>query len=551
MRKNLLGSGKSLVVFRNGVARLSTAVLIFILGIFLTGSPLLAETQKAVKKPALPPNLDLLVNRVMKTFEVPGLSLAIVKDGQVLLAKGYGVKKLGESAPVDSRTLFGIASNSKVFTATALGMLVDEGKIRWDAPVVDYMPEFQMYDPSVSREIMVKDLLCHRCGLGLGAGDLMLWPASDINRKEILKRVRYIKPASSFRTTYAYNNIMFVMAGELLERVSGQPWEDFVREKIQKPVGMNYSNTRCALVDKETNVAWPHIPLEGKVLPVKSLYLTDNVNPAGGINSCAEDMAKWMLVLLNQGKLGDGSQLVSEKAVNEITTIATSIPISKPAPELVPAAMNFNGYGLGLRIRDYRRYKVWTHTGGLEGYVSQVWLMPEIGLGVTILTNQESTAAFAALTNQIVDYYLKAPEFDWVEAYKKFTERNAQRSKEELDKIYASRKKETKPSLPIQEYAGLYRDDWYGEVEIKYENGELTIQFKHSPELYGKLEHWHYDTFVARWFDRELRADAFVTFYLNHEGAISEVKMLPFTSDVDFSYDYQDLLLKPVPKEKK
>jgi len=551
MRKNLLGSGKSLVVFRNGVARLSTAVLIFILGIFLTGSPLLAETQKAVKKPALPPNLDLLVNRVMKTFEVPGLSLAIVKDGQVLLAKGYGVKKLGESAPVDSRTLFGIASNSKVFTATALGMLVDEGKIRWDAPVVDYMPEFQMYDPSVSREIMVKDLLCHRCGLGLGAGDLMLWPASDINRKEILKRVRYIKPASSFRTTYAYNNIMFVMAGELLERVSGQPWEDFVREKIQKPVGMNYSNTRCALVDKETNVAWPHIPLEGKVVPVKSLYLTDNVNPAGGINSCAEDMAKWMLVLLNQGKLGDGSQLVSEKAVNEITTIATSIPISKPAPELVPAAMNFNGYGLGLRIRDYRRYKVWTHTGGLEGYVSQVWLMPEIGLGVTILTNQESTAAFAALTNQIVDYYLKAPEFDWVEAYKKFTERNAQRSKEELDKIYASRKKETKPSLPIQEYAGLYQDDWYGEVEIKYENGELTMQFKHSPELYGKLEHWHYDTFVARWFDRELRADAFVTFYLNHEGAISEVKMLPFSSDVDFSYDYQDLLLKPVPRDKK
>jgi hypothetical protein len=172
-------------------------------------------------------------------------------------------------------------------------------------------------------------------------------------------------------------------------------------------------------------------------------------------------------------------------------------------------------------------------------------------LGVTILTNQESTAAFAALTNQIVDYYLKAPEFDWVEAYKKFTERNAQRSKEELDKIYASRKKETKPSLPIQEYAGLYQDDWYGEVEIKYENGELTMQFKHSPELYGKLEHWHYDTFVARWFDRELRADAFVTFYLNHEGAISEVKMLPFSSDVDFSYDYQDLLLKPVPRDKK
>ncbi|MGQ9800598.1 MAG: serine hydrolase [Candidatus Saccharicenans sp.] len=515
------------------------------------GSVAGAQNQKTVSKPDLPPEIEALVVRVMKTFEVPGLSLAIVKDGQVLLAKGYGIKKLGEPDPVDARTLFGIASNSKVFTAVALGMLVDEGKIRWNAPVIDYLPEFQMSDPNVSREIMIKDLLCHRCGLGLGAGDLMLWPASDLNRKEILRRVRYIRPSSSFRTTYAYNNIMFVVAGELLERVSGMRWEDFVREKIQKRVGMNYSNTSCALVNKEENVAWPHVPLEGKVVPVKTLYLTENVNPAGGINSCAEDMAKWMLVLLNNGKLSNGSQLVSERVMNEITNIVTPIPVSRPAPELAPAAMNFNGYGLGLRIRDYRRYKVWTHTGGLEGYVSQVWLMPEIGLGVTVLTNQESTAAFAALTNQIVDYYLKVPKFDWVAAYKKFTEKNAQRSKEEIEKIYASRKKDTKPSLAFQDYAGLYRDDWYGEVEIKYTTEELTIQFKHSPELYGKLEHWHYDTFVARWFDRELRADAFVTFHLNHEGAISEVKMLPFSSDVDFSYDYQDLLLKPVPKDKK
>lgn len=530
--------------------KVATAILaIFIF--LLVSSAAQAQTQKAAARPNLPPDLDGLVARVLKTFEVPGLSLAIVKDGQVLLARGYGLKRLDQPDPVDSRTLFGIASNSKVFTAVALGMLVDEGKIRWEAPVIDYLPEFQMFDPAVSREIAVRDLLCHRCGLGLGAGDLMLWPASDLNRKEILRRVRYIKPASSFRTTYAYNNIMFVVAGELLERVSGMRWEDFVREKIQKKVGMEWSNTSCALVEREENVAWPHVPLEGKVVPVKTLYLTENVNPAGGINSCAEDMAKWMLVLLNNGKLADGSQLVSERVMNAITNIVTPIPVSKPAPELAPAAMNFNGYGLGLRIRDYRRYKVLTHTGGLEGYVSQVWLMPEIGLGVTVLTNQESTAAFAALTNQIVDYYLKAPKFDWVEAYARFNERNARRSKEELDKIYASRKKETRPSLPPQEYAGLYRDAWYGEVEIREEGGQLTIRFKHSPELYGQLEHWHYDTFVARWFDRELRADAFVTFNLDEEGKVSEVKMLPFSSDVDFSYDYQDLLLKPVPKDKK
>lgn len=214
--------------------RTSLLLVFVLLTLVSAGLPALAQGTRTPQKASLPPDLEATVARVMKTFEVPGLSLAIVKDGQVLLAKGYGVKKLGEPDPVDARTLFGIASNSKVFTAVALGMLVDEGKIRWDAPVIDYLPDFQMYDPAVSREITVRDLLCHRCGLGLGAGDLMLWPASDLNREEILRRVRYIRPSSSFRTRYAYNNIMFVVAGELLERVSGLRWEDFVREKIQK-----------------------------------------------------------------------------------------------------------------------------------------------------------------------------------------------------------------------------------------------------------------------------------------------------------------------------
>ncbi|MDW3229227.1 MAG: serine hydrolase [Acidobacteriota bacterium] len=545
MSENIFSIKMNKTLDRRFIWRLGLLVFAMALSLMLLGEAALAQSLKpSLSTP--PPGLENLVARVMKTFEVPGLSLVIVKNGQVSLAKGYGVKKLGEPAPVNAQTLFGIASNSKLFTAIALGMLVDEGKIRWDDPVVNHMPDFQMYDPVVSREIMVKDLLCHRSGLGLGAGDLMLWPASDLNRKEILRRLRYIRPSSSFRTRYAYSNIMFVVAGELLERVSGLRWEDYVREKIQKRVGMNYSNTSCALVAQEENKAWPHVPLEGQVVPVKNLYLTENVNPAGGINSCAEDMAKWMLVLLDKGKLPDGSRLVSERTFDEITSIVTPVPISRPAPELSPLAMNFNGYGLGIRIRDYRRHKVLTHTGGLEGYVSQVWLMPEIGLGITILTNQESTNAFYALNNQIVDYYLKVPDFDWVEAYKKVSDRNLRRSKERLDKIYASRKKNTQPSLPLGDYAGLYRDDWYGEIEVRYENGQLTMQFKHSPELYGRLEHWHYDTFVARWFERELRAEAFVTFHLDHKGAVSKIKMMPFSPDVDFSYDFQDLLLKPV-----
>jgi len=528
---------------------LSLIVFIAILILFLSSQFQLAAqtptTASSLKKASLPPGLDELVTRAMKTFEVPGLSLAIVKDGQVLLAKGYGVKKLGEPAPVDAQSLFGIASNSKLFTAVALGTLVDEGKISWDSRVVDYLPEFMMSDPYVTREMMVKDLLCHRSGLGLGAGDLMFWPATTLTREEILHRVRFIKPAYSFRTTYAYSNLMFAVAGELLAKVSGRPWEDFVQEKIQKRAGMTYSNTRCSLVAKEANVAWPHARVEGQVKPIKP-YLPDNINPAGGINSCAEDMAKWMLVLLNQGKLPDGSQLVSEKVMSEITSLQTPIPIYKPAPELAAAAMNFNGYGLGVRLRDFRRYKVVTHTGGLAGYVSQVWLMPEIGLGVTILTNQEADEAYQSLTYAIADYYLKAPAVDWVGAIAKVRERSRQRTQDEIKKAYDERNKNSKPSLPLEKYAGLYRDAWYGEIEIKHEGDRLLMTFKHSPDLSGQLEHWQYDTFVARWSDPELKADAYVTFSLNPDGSIAEVRMKPFSPDTDFSYDFQDLLLKPV-----
>ncbi|HRD01600.1 MAG TPA: serine hydrolase [Candidatus Saccharicenans sp.] len=529
-------------------------IVFLVISILLLSSPfqLGAQSQKIASKAArvsLPPNLDELVARVMKTFEVPGLSLAIVKDGQVLLAEGYGVKKLGEPAPVDAQTLFGIASNSKLFTAVALGTLVDEGKIDWNGRVVDYLPEFMMYDPYVTREMTVKDLLCHRSGLGLGAGDLMFWPATNLTRQEILGRVRFIKPAYSFRSTYAYSNLMFVVAGELLEKVTGLPWEDYVQDKIQKRVGMMYSNTRCSLVAEASNVAWPHAPVEGQVRAIKP-YLPDNINPAGGINSCAEDMAKWMLLLLNKGKLSDGSQLISEKVMNEITSMQTPIPISKPASELAAAVMNFNGYGLGVRLRDFRRHQVVTHTGGLAGYVSQVWLMPEIGLGITILTNQESGEAYQSLTYEIADYYLKAPAVDWVGAMAKVRERSRQRTEDEIKKAYEQRNKDSKPSLPLEKYAGLYRDAWYGEIEIKYENGRLLMNFKHSPDLSGPLEHWQYDTFVARWSDPELRADAYVTFSLNPDGSIAEARMKPFSPDTDFSYDFQDLLLKPVPVKK-
>jgi len=506
-----------------------------------------AGAVQADKPASPPPGLDAETARIMKAFEVPGIGLAVVKDGKVIVAKGFGVRRIGEPAPVDARTLFGIASNTKVFTAAALGLLVEEGKIAWDAPVINYLPWFAMYDPYVTREITVRDLLVHRSGLGLGAGDLLFWPPTTYSRKEIVRRLRDIKPATSFRSAYAYDNLLYSVAGEVIEAVSGKVWEDFVTERILAKVGMARTNVRHSAAAEGDNVAATHARIDG-VLRVVKPSTNDNTNPAGGINSCADDMARWMLVLLGNGRLADGTRLYSERTARELATIVTPIPNPDPAPELAPLKANVNGYALGLRIKDYRGLKVVTHTGGLSGYVSQVWLVPERGLGIAVLTNQEAEAAFAALTMFIADYYLEAPKKDWLDAYLKVTARNEALTAEVVKKAAAARDAGSKPSLALEKYAGTYGDAWYGDIAIAFEGGKLVMRFTRSPALVGDLEHWQYDTFLVRWRDRELRADAYVTFALKPDGTIEQAKMLPASPDVDFSYDFQDLLLKPVRK---
>jgi CubicO group peptidase (beta-lactamase class C family) len=499
------------------------------------------------KPPVPPPGLDAEAARIMKAFEVPGIALAIVKDGQVVVAKGYGIRKIGEPAPVDAQTLFGIASNTKVFTATALGLLVEEGKLSWDAPVINYLPWFAMYDPYVTREITVRDLLVHRSGLGLGAGDLLFWPPTTYDRKEIVRRLRYIKPATSFRYTYAYDNLLYSVAGEVIEAVSGKVWEDFVKERILAKVGMTWSNVRHSASTEGGNVAATHGKVDG-VLKLVKPSTNDNTNPAGGINSCAEDMAKWMLVLLGRGQLANGTRLFSERTYRQLTGFVTPMPFGDPPPELAPLKANFNGYALGLRLRDYRGLKVVTHTGVLAGYVSQVYLIPERNLGIAVLTNQEVEQSFAALTMFAADYYLEAPKTDWTAAYLKVQAKIEAATADTVKKAAAARDANSKPSLALEKYAMTYRDAWYGDIDIALEGGKLVIRFTKSPQLVGDLEHWQYDTFLVRWRERELRADAFVTFDLSPDGTIEQAKMVPASPDVDFSYDFQDLLLKPVRK---
>lgn len=486
--------------------------------------------------------LDRYVAKVLETFEVPGLSLAVVKGGQVLTVEGFGVKTLGTGDDVDSQTLFGIASNTKAFTATALGILVEEGKLEWDGAVINYLPAFQMWDPYVTREMTIRDLLVHRSGLGLGAGDLLWWPPSTYNRKEIFSRLRFIKPATSFRSAYAYDNVLYLVAGEVIEAVSGQSWEDFVSERVLERVGMRGSNVRHSAAEEGGNLATPHARVEGVVRPVKP-FGSDNTNPAGGINSNAEDMAKWMLVQLAEGVLPDGTRLFSAETSRELWNLVTPIPIAKPPEELSALEPSFNGYALGFRVLDYRGQKVVTHTGGLPGYVSRVTLLPQLRLGVAVLTNQESSAAFEAVTYRILDHFLGVEETDWVAAYERVTRRRVDGYAQSLRELEEARNQDSEPSLALSSYAGTYRDAWYGDVVISLQEGGLEIRFAHTPSLTGKLEHWQYDTFIARWTDRELRADAFVTFDLTPEGRVERARMKAVSPATDFSFDFHHLEL--------
>src|SRR5215510_3716640 len=263
--------------------------------IILLSSALLAPAQTT--KTTVPNDLDEFAGRVLKEFEVPGLAVAIVKDGKVVLAKGYGVRKLGDPTPVDENTLFGIASNTKAFTTAALAMLVDEGKISWDDPVTRHLPSFQLYDPYVTREMTIRDLLTHRSGLGLGAGDLLWWPPTDYAREEIIRRFRFVKPATSFRSRYAYDNVLYMIAGQIIPAVTGKSWDDFIKERIFRALSMDESNTSVTAFRPGDNIATPHAPVEGHIQPIKPIAL-DNVGPAGSINSNVSDMSRWVMIQL-------------------------------------------------------------------------------------------------------------------------------------------------------------------------------------------------------------------------------------------------------------
>jgi CubicO group peptidase (beta-lactamase class C family) len=510
--------------------------------IALTSS--LASAQSPASLTAPPADLDAYVASSMKTFDVPGMAVAIVKDGKIVVAKGYGVRRLGDSTPVDEFTMFGIGSNTKAFTTAALATLVDEGKLSWDDPVYQRLPGFVMYDPYVSHEMTIRDLLTHRSGMGLGEGDLLFWPHSTYTREEIIYKLRFMKPASSFRSHYAYDNLLYMTAGQIIPAVTGTSWDDYVRQRIFRPLVMAHSNVSNANIQPDEDRAYPHSRVEGKlqVIPFENL---DNAGPAGAVNSCAADMAKWVQLQLNRGKFADrDGRLFSEERSKEMWSPQIILPISDQPAALAGLKANFADYALGWGLRDYHGRKLVGHTGGVGGFVSRVMLVPEENLGVVVLTNAEEDGAFDSILFPVLDYYFHVPPTDWISAFKSREDAEEKDAAEKMKKAEAARAADSKPSLPLEKYAGVYNDAWYGAITIRMENGGLVISFDHTPTMIGDLQPWQHDTFKAHWRVRTIE-DAFVTFALNPDGSIDDAKMAAVSPLADFSFDYQDLLLKP------
>jgi CubicO group peptidase (beta-lactamase class C family) len=492
-------------------------------------------------------DLERDVNAALKAFDVPGMAIAIVKDGKVVAAQGFGVRQLGDPAPVTGKTLFEVASNSKAFTAAALAMLVDEGKLAWDDPVIKHLPNFAMYDAYVTREMTVRDLLTHRSGLGLGAGDLLWWPTTTFSTDEIIERLRYVKPATSFRNSYAYDNLLYIVAGKIVAEKAGKSWGDAVRERILSPLGMDTTTTSVDEMLKSADHSAPHSKINDRIAVVKPMPVSNAVG-AVGINTNAEDIAKWMMVLLNQGKQADGKQLISTKQTRELFTEQTPIKISEPKPGLEKTRPNFSGYGLGFNLRDYRGRKIAMHSGALQGFYSRIMLVPEENLGVAIFTNAENSGSMTSLGWRILDHYMGATPTDWIKiiAAREAEDHAAELAKQ--GKANAARAAKSRPSLPLASYDGEYKDGWYGEVTIRHEGGKQLMSFARTPDLVGEMEHFQHDTFIVRWKQRNFNADAYVTFALNPDGSIDRMKMAPISSETDFSYDFQDLGFTPVKK---
>lgn len=484
--------------------------------------------------------LDQWIEQTRQTWQVPGLSVAIVQDEKTLLCKGYGVRELGKPEAVDDQTLFAIASNSKAFTANALAILVDEGKLRWDDRVQKHLPWFRLSDPLASYDIRVRDLLCHRSGLGTFSGDLLWW-GTPYTPKQILERASELKPEFPFRANYGYSNLMFLAAGEIIESVSGMSWGQFIQTRLLDPIEMKSSKWSVKQLDGLTHIATPHKTYLDRSDPIAWMNW-DSMAAAGGIISSASDMARWMQFQMRQGQDTQGKVIVSQSRIYETMQPHSIIPISRNRSQRIPAT-HFRAYGLGWSLADYYGVKIVGHGGGYDGMYSEQLMIPEHQFGVVVLTNS-MTPIGDAIVHQVVDRFLGAPDRNW--------------SQETLDQFRSSRQefeariqRATKPvvamdqpSHPLESHVGNYRCSMYGDAKVSLVDGKLQFQLIPYPDLTADLELMHYDTFAIRWHKKFAWFDSGSAHFVFDAKANAESIRLDVPNDDLWFYE---LNLKKIP----
>jgi CubicO group peptidase (beta-lactamase class C family) len=474
-----------------------------------------SERGAAPAAPAPLAGLDAYITQALRDWEVPGLAIAVVKDDSLVYAKGFGVRELGKSDPVDVNTVFIAASTTKAFTAALLAMLVDSGRVRWNAPVTTYLPGFQLFDPYVTRELTVRDLLSHRSGLGRADA---LWYGTAYSRDEILRRLRFERPSWSFRSQYGYNNNMFIAAGQVIAAVTGRPWDEVVRERIFQPLGMTRTTTSVTALRGMDDVATPHARYDGRMTPIQWRSF-DNVGSAGAINTTVRDMAQWVRLQLSRGTYG-GRRLVGDSAFRQMRLPNTPIRPDPSADTLFPE-IHLRAYGLGWVLNDYRGRLVVSHGGALDGMRAQVGLLPEERLGVVVMANSDQVGSLLlGLQYHVFDAYTGGVRRDWSADLLADLRKGREREARDSVKADSARVRGTLPSHPLAQFAGRYVDSLYGEMTVAEEGGRLVLRF--GTWAAADLEHWHYDTFRATWRDREFGTDL-VTFATDADGKVARL----------------------------
>lgn len=461
---------------------------------------------------------DPWVARAVADWKVPGLAVLVLKNGQVVFSKGYGVRAIGAADPVDDRTLFAIGSTTKAMTAALVGMLVDEKKVSWDDPVARHLPWFRLKDPYATREATVRDLLTHRAGLGNAD---FLWYGQAANAREILQRAALIEPAYSFRASFVYQNVMYAAAGALVEAVGGRPWGEMLRARVLDPLGMTDTQPTAAALATRPNVARPHAMVGGALVPIENASV-DNVAAAGSVWSSVSEMSRWMGMLLNGGAAG-GAVLLQPGTVAELFKPQTIVTAEAFYPTARLTKPKWTTYGLGWFQQDYRGRAVDFHTGSIDGMVAIHALLRDERLGVMVLANRDHAEVRHAIVLDVFDRYIGGARRDWSAELKGLYDGLEREGDEARRKEEAARVAGTKPSLPLAEYAGTYRDALRGEVVVTVDGGRLHARY--GGAWVGPLEHWHYDTFKAAW-EARWRGPALATFVLDERGRASAIQLL-------------------------